>query len=127
MKKLLLTLFNHERYQTISIIICSLLLLAWWGCETKVKSIRDPSVKINRIQLENEVSAIIAETERKFGEMDRIDELKNYLFQQGLTAAQTGVINPLGIITGLGTILGLGAGIDNVRKRKEIKTLEKPV
>jgi len=126
MKKLLSTLFNHERYQSISVIIASLLLAGWWGCEPKAQSIRNPAIKLNRLQLKSELDSIIIQVQNSVDDMDRQAEVINFLFEQALIVGQTGTINPLGIIASIGTILGIGAGVDNVRKRKTIKTLEKP-
>lgn len=125
MKKILLTLFNHERYQSISIIIVIILLLGWWGCEPKSNSIRNPKLKVTRSQLKSELDSIMLEVQNSVNEMDRQEEVINFLFQQALVVGSTGTINPIGILTSIGAILGLGATVDNVRKRKVIKTLEK--
>jgi len=126
MKKLLVNLFNHNRYQTISILSVLLLLSIWLGCEPKAQSIRNPSQKINRAQLESELDSIIVQVQNSVDDMDRKERILNYLFQQALIVAESGTVNPVGILTSLGAILGLGAGVDNVRNRKKIKTLEKP-
>jgi len=125
MKKLLLALFNHERYQTISIIFSLLLLVVWLGCDPKASSIRNPAIKLNRTQLQAELDGIIAQVQNSVTDMNKQEELLNYLFQQSVIIGQTGAVNPIGILVGLGGILGIGAGIDNARKRKTIKTLEK--
>ena len=126
MKKLLTTLFNHNRYQSISIIISISLLVIWLGCEPKAKSIRNPALLINRAQMKAELDSIIIQVQNSVDEMDRREKVLNYLFQQALIVAESGTVNPIGILTSLGAILGIGAGVDNVRNRKKIKTLEKP-
>ncbi len=126
MKKLLSTLFNHERYQSISVLVAIILLSIWWGCEPKSPSIRNPKLKVTRAQLESELDSIIVQVQNSVDDMDRQEKVLDFLFRQALIIGQTGAINPIAILTSLGTILGIGAGVDNVRNRKKIKTLEKP-
>ena len=123
MKKLLLTLFNHERYQSISVIVCSLLLLFFYGCEPKCNSIIQPNLQITRAELDMEVESIIAKANIGYSSLEQKEELRQLLFEQALTAASTGTVNPIAIITSVGALLGLGATVDNIRKRKEIKKL----
>jgi len=126
MKKLLSTLFNHERYQSISVIIASLLLVVWWGCEPKAQSIRNPALKLNRLQLQSELDSIIVQVQNSVADMDKQEKVVNFLFEQALIIAESGTVNPVGILTSIAAILGIGAGVDNVRKRKELKTTKKP-
>lgn len=123
MKKLLTILFNHERYQSISIIVCAALLLYFYGCEPKCKSLIDPSTKINRAELDIEVESIIAKANASYISLEQQEELRQLLFQQALAAASTGSVNPLSLFSSIGILLGVGATVDNVRKRKEIKRL----
>lgn len=123
MKKLLETLFNHERYQTISIIVCSLLLLYFYGCEPKCKSITSPDTNVTRAELDIEVEQIIARANIGYASLEQQEKLRQLLFQQALAAASTGTVNPLSLFTSVGILLGVGATVDNVRKRKEIKRL----
>lgn len=124
MKKLLNTLLNHERYQTLSVIAGVLLLIWFWGCQSEVTSLLEPDQKVNRQELELELNSIMAVAEMRFGQLDQQDELKQFLMQQALLAGQSGTINPFALMTSIGAILGLGATIDNVRKRKEIKSMK---
>lgn len=123
MKNILDTLFNHERYQTISIIIAAALLLYFYGCEPKCKSITKPRQQVTRAELDAEVESIIAKANIGYISLEQQEELRQLLFQQALTAAATGTINPIALMTSVGALLGLGATVDNVRKRKEIKRL----
>lgn len=118
------TLLNHERYQTISIVLISTVLLFVYSCESKVGSLKDPTVKVNRVELGNELDGIIKTAEFKFAKIEKQDALKDLLFEQSLIAASGGTINPVGLLTTIGAIFGAGATIDNVRKRKEIKKLQ---
>lgn len=123
MKELLDTLFNHERYQTISVIIAASMLLWFYGCESTCPSLLDPTSKINRTQLQAELDIIVIKAEAAAVSLDAQDHLKDLLLQQALTAGAAGTVNPLALVTGIAAILGIGAGADNVRKRIEIKKL----
>jgi len=123
MKKLLETLFNHERYQSISIIVCSLLLLYFYGCEPKCKSIITPDENVTRSELDLEIEQVIAKANIGYASLEQQEELRDLLFEQALTAASSGTINPIAILTSAAAILGVGATADNIRKRKEIKRL----
>lgn len=123
MAKLIDTLFNHERYQTISVIIAATMLLWFYGCESTCPSLLDPSAKVNRTGLQMELDIIVARAEAGIADMDKQDRLKDMILQQAIAAGQAGTVNPLALITSIATILGIGAGADNVRKRIEIKKL----
>lgn len=116
--------FNHERYQSISIAIVLILLLSIYGCPSTVESIRKPGTRINRSELENEVNYLLMMAEAKALQLNQQDELKNTLYQIGLTTAQTGTFNPIGLITTIAGIVGVGATADNIRKRRDIKKWE---
>lgn len=127
MKNFLLLLFNHERYQSISVILCIVLLAVCYGCESKVASLVYPGELITRDELDIEIDTLVATAELRYAKLDQQDELKQALYQIGSLAAQTGEFNPQGLVTTLFSILGVGALTDNVRKRLEIKKLSKPV
>jgi len=123
MTNLLKTLFNHERYQTISIIIAAAMLLWFYGCESTCQSLLDPGAKVNRVGLQMELDIIVARAEAGIQDIEKQDRLKDMVLQQAITAGQAGTVNPLALITSIGAVLGIGAGADNVRKRIEIKKL----
>jgi hypothetical protein len=125
MKKLLETLFNHERYQTIAIITAAVLLLVLWGCQGTAPSLLDPSKQVNRAELQNELDLMLIRAEQGFTKIEQRERIMALVLQQALIAGQTGTINPFALLTSIGTILGVGATVDNVRKRKEIKAIKK--
>lgn len=126
MKKLLDTLLNHERYETIAVIICLILLGIFYGCQPKVESLLNPGQRITRKQLDNEIEHFLRDAEIAAADLDQQEQIRSILFQTALTASKTGTFNYLPLITSIGTILGIGAAADNVRKRKEIKSLKGP-
>lgn len=124
MKKLLSTLFNHERYQAIAFTITIGLTIWLISCDSKVRSITNPAVKVTRAELQNELDYYLSQVNTRIDDLDRQDEVKKALFDASLLMAQGGAINPIAIITTMAAIGGIGATVDNVRKRKRIKTLE---
>jgi len=117
------TLFNHERYQMFAIIAVAQILLWNYGCQSKVTSITSPDTFITLDELNGEVDLFLAKAESRYKQLDQQDQIKNTLFQNALTYAATGTLNPVALLTTLGSVLGIGAAADNVRKRKEIKRL----
>lgn len=113
---------NHERYQAIAIALICALLVWLYSCESKVRSVQNPSVMVTRSELSTEVDYYLSQVEIRLVSLDRQDELKQLLTTQALLFAQGGQINPYGVIAAVLGIIGVGATIDNVRKRQVIKT-----
>ncbi len=109
-----------------SIAICIVVMLLIWliGCQAKVKSLNGTSLQVTRGELQNELDHILSVAELRFRELDRMDEIKQMIFNAALIMAKSGSINPIGVLTTFGAILGLGATVDNVKKRKDIKKLK---
>lgn len=123
MKNLWLTLFNHERYQSISIILAALLLLLFYGCQPKTKSMVNPGQFVTRSELNAEIDMLIAKANIGYASLEQQERLQDLIFEQALVSASTGAVNPIALFTSIATVLGVGAVTDNVRKRKEIKKL----
>lgn len=115
-------LINHERYQTIAILVVVIFLLWFFGCESKVRSLTNPQTLVSRTELSAEVDFYLAQVEIRFRDLDRQDEFKRILTETATIAAQGGNINIVGLILANLGVLGVGAAVDNVRKRKVIRT-----
>jgi len=124
MKKLLDTFLNHERYQTIAIILIIILLIWSYGCPSKVQSLRSPGQRVTRSEFEIEVTSLLSTAEVRLLDLDRQDNIKRLIFDNLLLTAQSGQFNLVGLVAGVATILGIGATVDNVRKRKELKDIK---
>lgn len=120
MKKIIDTIIDNW---PISIALAACCLLAFFGlaCEPKTGSLVDPAEKVTRGELLSELDYLIARANTRISDLDKQQELRNFVFQQSLTIANTGVINPLGIATSLLAVLGIGATVDDVRLRKQRK------
>jgi hypothetical protein len=108
----------------VALVLCCGIPFVFYGCQSTTYSLRDPTIRVSRNQLNTEVETFLTEAEGRYIELDREDELRKLLFETGFTMAQTGTINPLAIITTLGTILGGGAVADNIRKRSQLIRLK---
>lgn len=124
MKKLLDTLLNHERYQTIAIFLIVALLIWTYGCPSKVDSLRSPGKRVTRAEFEIETKGLLSTAEVRLIDLDRQDNIKRLIFENLLLTAQSGQFNLVGLVAGVATILGIGATVDNVRKRKELKDIK---
>jgi len=117
-------LFNHDRYQMISVIAAMGFIGLLYGCETTAPSILLPGTKVTARELQAELELLTAKIDNSLADIEHKDKLKKFIYEQSLIVASSGTINPLALLTSLGTILGSGAAIDNIRKRKVIKKLE---
>ncbi len=123
MKDFLKTLLNHERYQSVAVVIAAALLVWFYGCESSVESIITPNKKVTRAELRIELDGIVELVSLRRSDLDKQDLIKDALLKNALLIAQGGTINPVGAVTAVAAVLGIGAAADNVRKRKEIKKL----
>jgi len=106
----------------LPIVAAILLLLYAYGCEPRTASLISASEKVTRAELITEIDLLEYKLEKGIADLDRQERIRDIIFQQGLIAAQTGTVNPVGIITALMSILGVGAVADDIKLRKKIKT-----
>lgn len=122
--KTIWTFIRHNRGTVISAGIAIVLLVWLYGCHSQVKSIVNPTVYVNRPELEAEVAGFLNQAEIKFADLDRQDQFKRILFENAITYAQGGTVNPFAVLITLGGILGIGLAVDNRGKDVRIKDLK---
>lgn len=117
------TLLNHERYQVIAAVLC--IPLIFWGicCQSQTQSLIDPDQQVNRDQLDAQVANFLNDAEVRYRDLDRQDAFKQNVFDKVALFSQGGDLNPSGLLTLVFTFLGVGAITDNVRKRRELRSL----
>lgn len=121
--KTITTFLNHERYESIAVVICAGLLIWFFGCPSKVPSIKHPETQVTREVFKMEIDDILNMAEYRYTQLDQQDRIKDALLTNALLVASGGTLNPIAVITTIAGLLGIGATIDNVRKRKQIKSL----
>lgn len=114
--------FILDKWPTLlgCLIAFSLFFYAY-GCESKTTSLLDPQKKVNRLELQNQIEFLLRTGEIRFADLDKQDNLRQLIFNQGLIIAQGNNLNPLGVITTIAGVLGMALGVDNVRLRKQRK------
>lgn len=101
--------------------LCSFILIYAYGCEPKTKSLTRPGGKVTRIELQTELELFIARAAAGKKDLDRQDEIRDFIFNQALVIAQGNTVNPIGVLTGVLAILGIGATADDIRLRRQRK------
>ncbi len=123
MKKLLSTLFNHERYQTISILLAAGLLLWMTSCTPKLKSILEPGRVITQTELQGEVALIQSRIDSGLENIAQQEAVRTLLLSLAQAYTVAGTFNPMSALTGVLALVSAGGIIDNTRKRRIIKRL----
>ena len=123
---------RHNQGIFASVIICIILLVWTFGCQSRVASLLHPAQRVTRAELtlevdqeakrlEAELELLSKAAELKMAQLDEQDQLKKQLFDFAALTAQTGTFNPAGLIALTGSIMGFGAIVDNRIKDKVIK------
>lgn len=106
-------------------LFLSLVILSWmYGCDSRVRSLKQPHHLVNRSELKLELDTILSEMEMKITDLNKQDAFKQALFAFGTRLAQGQPVDPIGLALVLGNILGIGFFADNIRKGTVIKVLK---
>ncbi|MBA7709004.1 hypothetical protein ES703_117911 [subsurface metagenome] len=124
MLKKLFKFLNRERCQVIAALICVVVVVSGLCCQSKTRSIKDPTQRVTRLELMSEIQSFNAQIESRLTDLDRQDLVRKQLLDLFSLYSTTGQFNPAGIAPMLVTLLGVGAIADNVGKRRDITTLK---
>lgn len=124
MKKLLLTLFNHERYQSLSIIAACCVLVWMSSCSPKCGSILEPGKQITRTELDGEIALLQSRIDTELKNLEQQEAIRTLLLNLAKTYTTTGTFDVMSALTACLGLVGTGAVIDNVRKRRDVSRLE---
>lgn len=122
MKKLITKIINFYKdnwTHVVSMNACIFLIWFAYGCEPKTKSLLSPATEVTRAELIGELELLLAKYESRTEDLDKQEQLRDFVLKQTLIVANTGGVNPIGIATALLALLGLGAGVDDIRLRRQ--------
>lgn len=124
MSQKLKALFNGNATTLVSIVLCCLLIVWTYACESKVKSLDGNDTLVTRQELRLELNQQLSLAEERFRQLDRQDEFKQTIINSAIQFVRAGQINPMALLTTLLAILGVGQTTDAVRKvvKKKLKT-----
>lgn len=120
--KNLLKLINDNHWYLVAIAIIAGMVFWTHGCESQVASLIDPTQKVNRAGLQNELNYIVGQVEIKVADLDKQEALKQALFDSMIVVAQGGQINTLGIINLAATIGAISFGLNRNQKLKNVQS-----
>jgi len=110
--------FNHQRYQSLAVLIICLAAIGIYGCNPKVSSLTSSKVKVDREGLDNEVETFLSHAEQQYKKLDEQDKFRELVLKSVIAYSNGTPINPIGFLTTVLGIFGIGATVDNVRRRK---------
>jgi hypothetical protein len=116
--------FDHNAAIIISCIEACMVLLWFYGCEPQVTSLQNPLVKINRVQLDAEVTAFVAKAEAQYTTLAEQEDLRDKISNSLAIFMKEGSINTAGVLTLITSIVGLGSVLTYRKKDAIIKTLK---
>ena len=123
MKKFLKTILNHERYQSIAVVACVVMIIFMSSCRPKCNSLLTPNQKITAEELQGEIELLNGKIQSEVKSLEQQEAIRTLLLSLAQTSIAAGSFNITSALTGAIALLGTGAFIDNTRKRKTIKTL----
>lgn len=115
---------NDNHWYIVALAVIAGLFLWTYGCESKVKSLIDPSSMVNRGELQVEIEYVAGIAKTRVADLDKQDEIKQALFDALVLVGQGGQINTLGIVNLAATIAAVSWGL---KKNQQLKaaTIEK--
>lgn len=114
---------NGKTFTVVGITLGLVIVLYFYGCESRTCSILDPQRQVTRAELQAEVAMYEARLLDRSRDLDRKDSVKKFLSEQLSVVASGGGVNPIGALNSLATILAVGYAVDANRKVKKAKTI----
>jgi hypothetical protein len=122
-----LKFFNENHWQVIAVLVICAAGVWFYGCESRVQSIVNPTMKVTRTELMGEVDAFLATAKAREMSLDEQDALRKKILDNAALFAQGGQMNPMGALSTVVSIFAIGSAVDNRRKLKEVlKSQETP-
>lgn len=112
----ILKFFNENHMAAIAAVILIVGAIYFYGCESKVTSIENPTKKVTRSELQVESDHLIAQVKVKLQDLDKQDAIRQLISDQAALFATTGTFNPMGLANLAVSIFAVGSALDSRRK-----------
>ena len=116
---------NENHWLALGIVVAVLMGVWLFGCQSQVRSIRNPSLMVNRVELEAEIKGIEADIVAKVTDLDRQDQVRRMIFEQLSVLAQGGGVNPIGLANSTISIFAVATALNSSTKLKKLKAEKK--
>lgn len=90
------------------------------ACESKVRSLNDNQRLVTRQELQFELQHILDLAELRMADLDRQEQLRNLVLQNGLLILQGTPFNPVGLVTAIAAFYGIGQAGCKINKTVKI-------
>jgi len=120
MKKLMSWL-NSQHWYVFAILFVAALFFWTYGCVSTTESLIHEGKKVNRSELQNELTYLIGLAKSRDEDLDRQDAVKQALLDSANVISQTGSINPSGLLNIAATIGAISFGLNRQQKIKELR------
>lgn len=117
MRKFLKLLNENHWYLAAGCLVAGLLFWTY-GCVSTTESLINPGQKVNRTELQNELTYLIGLAQARGEDLDRQDAVKQALLDAANVMSTTGSINPSGLINIAATIAAISFGLNRNQKYK---------
>lgn len=107
-----------KEYKTIIVtgLVCFGFIIYCYGCEPKVRSLKERGLFINRQELQLELDQVIGMAQLRMAELDKQEELRAIILQNALILVQGQPLSPFGIITAVAAVYGAAQGTSNISR-----------
>lgn len=116
----LLNWLNDQHWYLVAIALIAAAILWTYGCESRVQSLMYPTQKINRTELQNELTYLVGLAKAREEDLDKQDAAKQALLDAATVIGSTGSINPAGLVNIGATILAISWGLNRNQKLKKL-------
>lgn len=116
----MLVWLKHNARLLITVLVTAALCVWLYACESKTKSLVEPTRLVNRAELQFELDQFMSMAQLRMLDLDRQDAFRSLIIENSLLLVQGTPFNPVGIITAIAGIYGLTHGASKV-----VRTVQK--
>lgn len=112
-----MTNFLKQHWPHVLSLSLAVLFIAYaLGCEPRARSPLDPTQKLTRAELQVQMEYLIQQFDLRIHDIEKQEQLRNFILQNALAIGQAGTVNPLSILTTIAAFYGVGSAANAGRK-----------